>query len=196
MRSAAWPVGGSLLASALLGEEEQLALDALELLCVSPRSGEAATELEMRLLSTFLPLRLKGGSPNSHRAIGNAVRRWLARLRTSSALVASAARDSAWYDAQGFAERGGAAAIATAEGAGATAGAAVAARAASVERHRAYAARVGVWVDGFARLLLGALYPGTPFERSTLAMKLYDIHLAAWAVSPNPNPNPNRPGQP
>ena len=72
----------------------------------------------------------------------------------------------------------------------------MAARAASVEAHRAYAARVGVWVDGFARLLLGALYPGTPFERSMLAMKLYDIHLAAWAVSPNPNPNPNRPGQP
>jgi len=30
-------VRGSLLASALLGEEEQLALDALELLCVSTK---------------------------------------------------------------------------------------------------------------------------------------------------------------
>ena len=50
----------------------------------------------MRLLSAFLPLRLKGGSPNSHRAIGNAMRRWLARLRASSALIATAARDGAW----------------------------------------------------------------------------------------------------
>ena len=135
----------------------------------------------MRLLSAFLPLRLKGGSPNSHRAIGNAMRRWLARLRASSALIATAARDGAWYDAQGFAARGGAAAIATTEGASAKTGAAVAARAASVEAHRAYSARVGVWVDRFTRLLLGSLYPGSPFERSMLALKLYDIHIATWA---------------
>ena len=145
------------------------------------RSGEPATELEMRLLSAFLPLRLKGGSPNSHRAIGNAMRRWLSRLRASSALIATAARDGAWYDAQGFAARGGAAAIATTEGASAKTGAAVAARAASVEAHRAYSARVGAWVDRFTRLLLGSLYPGSPFERSMLALQLYDIHLATWA---------------
>ena len=75
-----WPLGGSLLASALLGEDEDLALDTLELICVSQKQTEPCAAAEMALLHAFVPLRLKGNQPDSRKRIANCLRRFFLRL--------------------------------------------------------------------------------------------------------------------
>ena len=74
-----WPVRGSLLASTLLGSDEQVALDSLELLCVALKHTEPASELELELLRLFVPLRLKGSSANSRKHTVDELRKWLVR---------------------------------------------------------------------------------------------------------------------
>ena len=167
LASDAWPVvgaggRGSLLASALLGEEEQLALDALELVCVTAKASEAAGAAEMELLRAFLPLRLKGATPNSRKHIVDAMRRWLTRLRASSFRSANLQRELQQLDA-----------------AAATPSAARPEWMAAAAK-REYATACRSWLDWYASLLVGSLYPGAPYERAMLALELYASLLEVW----------------
>ena len=168
LASDAWPVVGAggrgfLLASALLGEEEQLALDALELVCVTAKASEAAGAAEMELLRAFLPLRLKGATPNSRKHIVDAMRRWLTRLRASSFRSANLQRELQQLDA-----------------AAATPSAARPEWMAAAAAKREYAAACRSWLDWYASLLVGSLYPGAPYERAMLALELYASLLEVW----------------
>jgi len=90
-----WPVGGSMLASALLCDDETLVLDSLDLLCSSRQLTEPPTVFELTLLRAFLPLRLKGATPDSRKGFVNRLRRFLHRTRASTFASAQLTRDLA-----------------------------------------------------------------------------------------------------
>lgn len=71
-----WPVSDSLLCSALLGADEHLALDTLDLICTHHKLTDMVTVKEMHLIQVFIPLRLKSCSVYSRRHIGDALRRY------------------------------------------------------------------------------------------------------------------------
>ncbi|KAL8180334.1 UNVERIFIED_CONTAM: hypothetical protein K2H54_021079, partial [Gekko kuhli] len=72
------------LSSCLFAKEDNVRLAALSLLCTSPRTNQALSEMEIRLLKEFLPLNLNCDSSSFRQFLQATVKKALVRLRDSS----------------------------------------------------------------------------------------------------------------
>ncbi|XP_050779936.1 thyroid adenoma-associated protein homolog isoform X1 [Gopherus flavomarginatus] len=72
------------LCCCLHSREDNIRLAALGLLCCSPRTNQALSEVEVRLLKKFLPLNLNCDSSSFRQLLQAAVRKALVRLRDSA----------------------------------------------------------------------------------------------------------------
>lgn len=72
------------LSSCLFSKEENVRLGALSLLCSSPRTNQALSQTELRLLKEFLLLNLNCDSSSFRQLLQASVRKALVRLRDSS----------------------------------------------------------------------------------------------------------------
>ncbi|XP_039360755.1 thyroid adenoma-associated protein homolog isoform X3 [Mauremys reevesii] len=72
------------LCCCLHSREDNIRLAALGLLCCSPRTNQALSEVEVRLLKEFLPLNLNCDSSSFRQLLQAAVRKALVRLRDSA----------------------------------------------------------------------------------------------------------------
>ncbi|XP_060105500.1 thyroid adenoma-associated protein homolog isoform X2 [Heteronotia binoei] len=72
------------LSSCLFTKEDNVRLAALSLLCASPRTNQALSETEIRLLKEFLPLNLNCNSSSFRQFLQATVKKALVRLRDSS----------------------------------------------------------------------------------------------------------------
>lgn len=72
------------LSSCLFAKEDNVRLAALSLLCASPRTNQALSETEIRLLKEFLPLNLNCDSSSFRQFLQATVKKALVRLRDSS----------------------------------------------------------------------------------------------------------------
>lgn len=72
------------LSSCLFAKEDNVRLAALSLLCASPRTNQALSEMEIRLLKEFLPLNLNCDSSSFRQFLQATVKKALVRLRDSS----------------------------------------------------------------------------------------------------------------
>ncbi|KAH0625585.1 hypothetical protein JD844_015164 [Phrynosoma platyrhinos] len=75
------------LVSCLFSEEENIRLAALGLLCSSPRTNQALSEIEVHLLKEFLPLNLNCDSSSFRQLLQASVKKALVRMRDSSLVV-------------------------------------------------------------------------------------------------------------
>uniref|UniRef100_A0A8C4WH50 Thyroid adenoma-associated protein homolog n=1 Tax=Gopherus evgoodei TaxID=1825980 RepID=A0A8C4WH50_9SAUR len=106
----ALPLGGETLerlCCCLHSREDNIRLAALGLLCCSPRTNQALSEVEVRLLKEFLPLNLNCDSSSFRQLLQAAVRKALVRLRDSalsqlrSKMQSKATKRSAGADPEG-----------------------------------------------------------------------------------------------
>ena len=148
-----------------------MALDTFHLICGGPRLTEAASELEMDLLKTALPLRIKAASPHARKQMVAGLRRWLQRLKRSSYASAKDRRELARLNAAAGSDHGAPA--------GPLTGATDAAQVASEKRD--YARRVADWLSWLLQLLCAQLYHGSPTARSLVALDFYEVALDEWA---------------
>lgn len=157
-----------LLRDGLLAADERVAHDALHVVCCHPKPTEAASPLEMSLLRTCLPLRMKGASIHFRKQIVTAMRRWLGRLKSSTFGSARDLRDLAELDKHEAAPPSAVTGLPT--------------KLRPAAEKRDYVGRAASWLEWFAGMLCEQLYPGVPAVRSFLALDLYETFVDVWTA--------------
>eukprot|EP00962_Isochrysis_galbana_P042441 scaffold15880_cov90-Isochrysis_galbana.AAC.1 len=87
------PVCGSVLASAVLSDDDGLMMDALDVLCISRQLTEPPTLADLRLIRACLEVRLKGAPTEARKGIVHRLRRFLVRCRAATFASAQLRRD-------------------------------------------------------------------------------------------------------
>jgi hypothetical protein len=159
----------SRLEQALDAADEQVAHDALHVVCSGQKQIEPVSTNELQLLRRFWPTRIKGASPHARKQLANAMRKLLQRLKRSTF---GSKRDRRDLDQL--------------RGADISQGAP--SQLQPIAEKRDYARAVADWLVWLRTLLEQQLYPGVPVTRALFALELYELFVDTWAPLPPDSP--------
>ena len=157
------------LEQALDAADEQVAHDALHVVCSAQKQIEPVSSNELQLLRRFWPTRIKGASPHARKQLLNAMRKLLQRLKRSTFGSKRDLRD-----------------LDQLRGADLSQGAPFQLQ--PIAAKRDYARAVADWLVWLRTLLEQQLYPGVPVTRALFALELYELFVDTWAPLPPDSP--------
>lgn len=170
VRAPADPVGGvateRFLRAALLHVSDDMRLNALEMMCVSNKSVEPLTSVEVDLIKEFLSYNMKSSSSFYRQRCMELLKKFFVRMRVSQKNI------------EGKAEK-----LKTKKGS------LNEDQQAQIADAAAYTSMCEEHLEWLISFLTGALYPGGSFERNIMALELYSTVIDVWmpAVAPHPD---------